>query len=425
MQRKQHKLQFTWRRSPSFLRKALCEVLAAVLVFSGQGSLSFSSRVLTLSVTTLASLIIEKRAEASSTPQPGMQGQGDGMGNQQNPGDQGGGGAADFLFGIAAIIAAIAPMIVAGIESEKEQKIAKIEADTQITQAEIQTSTQKELANLSSQTALKQAEASREVAIMNNEAQTQRLQINLAFAQQQRNEERQDQQAQLEIQRQAQAQQIALAERQAEEAKELVRKNNEAQSLQVALAGGTGASPSASQSLTPVNPLASSLLGAGATASAASSSSSKPASSVGLNSSAPSAVLSGNLPMARGLFEESESGVKKDQSTSSRLLASVDTSITSLESVDGLQTILKRTSKNKGFGIPRIALNGKRGLVAKPLRNGRGLYANGSDPRVGGSYPDGLKKRAVLLDFAPRAETKPALLGERIKKSQNPLGSTH
>ena len=295
---------------------------------------------------------------------------------------------------------------------------------------EIQTSTQKELANLSSETALKQAEASREVAKMNNDAQTQRLQINLAYAQQQRNEDRADQAAQLEIQRQAQAQQIALAERQADQALELSRQNREAQSLQTALAGGTGAS-SVPQASAIVNPLANSLAGAGASSSPAAA-----ASSTGVTSNATSttrALLSGDLPMARGLVGKTEAvalsgAMKEDQFGSSRLLASVDTSITNLENVEGLQTILKRTSKSKGFGMPRVGLKGKRGFLAKPLRNGRGLYANGSDPRVGGSYPESLKNKAALLEFAARAETRPVLLGERLNsgsKGKVPTASSH
>jgi len=418
-------------------QKALCECLATLLVFSSPASFHGFSSVISFFT------LVAGMASHSAWGTSGNCNSADGSNSQggSNGGDQGGGGAGEFLFGIAAIIAAVAPMVVAGIESEKEQNIAKIEAETQITQAEIQTGTQKELANLSSQTALKQAEASREVAKMNNEAQTQRLQINIAAAQQQRNEDRQAQLEQLEFQRQAEAQKIALAERQADEAIQLARQNREAQSLQVALGGGSGlgSAQSASNSSTGANtlsPLASSLSSGAAQATASSpapalkNTGTEIASTGNRNGGSskinPSSTRQGMLPMARG-FLQLQAPVS---SANDKLMASLDSS---LESVPALKKVFKRTSPKKNFGISKNANAGVRGFneKLKPLRNSRALYANGADPKVGGSYPESEKlnkKRTALAEFAESVDSEPVFTQERGRGERTQprrYGSTH
>lgn len=167
----------------------------------------------------------------------------DGGGSATNPQDGSGGGAGQFLFGAAAIIAAISPMIAASTEAQKEQNITQIETQAQIKQAEIQTQTQKEMAQLSAQTSLAQAKAQQDIAVLNNNAQSERLQLNLMAAQQQRSEERQAQAQQLMMQQQMEAQKMALAQAQADETIRLARQNLEAQRLEAAL-NDTGIAPS-------------------------------------------------------------------------------------------------------------------------------------------------------------------------------------
>lgn len=308
-------------------------------------------------------------------------GDGGGDGGKGNPSDQGGGGGADFLFGIAAIIAAVAPMVVAGIESEKEQKIATIETEAQIKQAEIQTSTQKEMAQLSSQTALAQAESSREVAKMNNDAQTQRLQINLAASQQQRNEERQFQQEQITYQRQMEAQRITLAERQAEESIRVAKETLEAKKLETALAGANAVgSPSATQG----SPLASALV-------ANNSSGAPPAQGRGLGLAI---ALAPTIPRAR-------------------LLASVEVG----ENAPFMQQVVRR-QKLRGMKKGGLAaftsrnVSGGRGL----LKTGRGMYQSGVSPLATGSFSEERVRAPRVADFVAPEEPVIVENAERTPK---------
>ena len=312
-------------------------------------------------------------------------GDGGGDGGKGNPSDQGGGGGADFLFGIAAIIAAVAPMVVAGIESEKEQKIATIETEAQIKQAEIQTSTQKEMAQLSSQTALAQAESSREVAKMNNDAQTQRLQINLAASQQQRNEERQFQQEQITYQRQMEAQRIALAERQAEESIRVAKETLEAKKLETALAGASAVgSPAATQKTglqnTQGNPLARALV-------ATNSAGAPPPQGRGLG-------LAATVPRAR-------------------LLASVEVG----ENAPFMQQVFRRQKLRRmkkgglaAFTSPNVS--GGRGL----LKTGRGMYQSGVSPLATGSFSEERVRAPRVADFVAPEEPVIVESAERTPK---------
>jgi len=310
----------------------------------------------------------------------------DGPGGAGNPGDQGGGGGADFLFGIAAIIAAVAPMVVAGIESEKEQKIATIETEAQIKQAEIQTSTQKEMAQLSSQTALAQAESSREVAKMNNDAQTQRLQINLAASQQQRNEERQFQQEQITYQRQMEAQRIALAERQAEESIRVAKEALEAKKLETALAGANAVgSPAATQKSglqkTQGSPLASALV----------------------------ANNSVRANPARGFVQRKLA----PSVPSARLLASAEVG----ENAFILQQV-GRYQKSRGMkkgGLVAVTsrnMSGGRGV----LKTGRGMYQSGVSPLAMGSFSEERVRAPRVAEFVAPEEPVIAESGERTPK---------
>lgn len=162
---------------------------------------------------------------------------GKGGASETNPEGESGSDGAQFLFGIAAIIGAAAPMVVAGIESDKEQKITKIETEAQIKQTEIQTETQKELAVLSASTSLEQTKAQKDIAIINNNAETDRLNMNLTAASQQRAEERLQQAQALAMQQQMELAKIQWAQKQAEETIRLAEQGLERQRLEAALAG--------------------------------------------------------------------------------------------------------------------------------------------------------------------------------------------
>ena len=302
-----------------------------------------------------------------------------------------GGGAATILTGIAAIIAAVSPMVVASQQAQSEQKIAKIESQTQIQQAEIQSQTQKDLANLNSQTALTQAQMQRETAQMNNDSQTQRLQMNLAASQMQRNEERQSQAEQLAIQRQMEEQKIAIQKMQADESIRMAREFAESQKLAALLQGADPRSvQSASSTGATGNPLAAAL------AAQATNSSLGSGQTTGSNSSA-----STSRTTARGLAGAVNTVAAGEESAPARLLASVDSPLNGLE-----QNPAVRRTMRKGL-LGRRALAGVAMGGRAPLRTAQGLYSNGLNPMAAGSFGGRAltARKSDLIQFA--AEQKP------------------
>lgn len=291
-----------------------------------------------------------------------------GGGPASNPQDGNGGGAGQFLFGAAAIIAAISPMIVANTEAQKEQNITQIETQAQIKQAEIQTQTQKEMAQLSAQTSLAQAKAQQDIAMLNNNAQSERLQLNLAAAQAQRNEERQAQTQQLMMQQQMEAQRVALAQAQANETIRLARQNLEAQRLEAALndtgmapsnlpTGALAAGNSTGSFLTMGNPLASALT----------------AQALGNNLGSSSAAATGNS----GVMTTPARAIKRTAATPSALLASA------VASEDEEFSFFPQLKKKR-------AINKRR---KGPISNSRGIYRNGLSLAAAGSFRE--QKRAL------------------------------
>lgn len=349
----------------------------------------------------LASIVFESEAHA----QAGGPGAGMGGGPQSNPQDQSGGGAATFLTGIAAIIAAVSPMVVASQQAQSEQKIAKIEAQTQIQQAEIQSQTQKDLANLNSQTALTQAQMQRETAQLNNDSQTQRLQMNLAASQQQRNEERQSQAEQLAIQRQMEEQKIALQKMQADESIRIAREFAESQKLAALLQGADPRSVQSAASTTGTagNPLAAALA-AQATNSALGS------SQTGSNSAQGSGATSRTT--ARGLTGVvGNTGATGGEAAPARLLASVESPLNGLEQNPAVRRTLRR-----GL-LGRRALAGGVVVGRAPLRTAQGLYTSGLNPMAAGSFGGRAltARKSDLIQFA--AEQKP--MAESFVEYQN------
>lgn len=304
-----------------------------------------------------------------------------GGGTSGNPGDQNGGGAGQVLFGIAAIVAGVAPMFVASTESQKEQNIAQTQSEAQIQQAEIQNATQKELAQMSSQTALTQAQYSKDIAQMNNDAQSQRLQINLAAAQQQRNEQRQFQQEQATYQRQMEAQRVALAERQADESIRIAKETLEAKKLEATLKvanGATGAGNSA--------PGASSPLAAALTKYA-----------IGSNPTARGVVSKSAQPTRRGLAPA--------LAPSARLLASV-------EDFETNSTIRGLVQKRKMPIRKRVGSLKTRGLVS-----------NGLSVLAAGSFSEA-RARAGRAAFKV-AEVAPVVVEETVARPKIPVARSH
>jgi hypothetical protein len=352
----------------------------------------------------LASFENEAHAEAPGSGVPN--------GNPSNPGNQSGGGAGGVLFGIAAIIGAVAPMIVAGTQAQSEQNIAQTNSQAQIQQAEIQSATQKEMAQLSSQTALAQAEAQRQVAQMNNDSQTQRLQINLAAQQQQRNEQRQQEAEQLALQKQLSAQQTALAMQKADQQIMMVRQSNEAQKLQLAAAGSSAS-------------VANQQAGANARTASGTSAGSPIAAALAAQAVAESAATSNVAQGARGLTEQNSTAASRGLiAPSSRLLASVDDGV--LNQAENIPAVRNALGRTRGLvrGVRNKGLT-RRALLSSP----RGFYRSGLSLTAAGSFAEGrANSQRDLTQFAQEvndSQSDTEVFESRRSLRQNTAGKTH
>lgn len=315
----------------------------------------------------LAPVFYLAQFENEAHAEQGQPGVGNPMnGSPTNPGDQNGGGAGQILFGIAAIIGAVAPMIVASQEAQSQQNIAQTQAQAQIQQAEIQTSTQKEMAQMSAQTALAQAQTQQQVAKMNNDAQTERLQINLAASQQQRNEQRQAEGEQLTLQRQLEAQKVALAMQKADQDILMARQSLEAQKLQMA-ASGSSPSSNANAATTAGSPIAAALAAQAVGES-----------TTGTNSSnAVAGLRTTSAKSARGLI-----------SATNRLLASLDGG--ALSDAENIPAVRKVLDRFRGL---------RRGRGAR-----KGFYQSGLSTLAAGSFA-GLRMNNMVVQQQEQINT--------------------
>jgi len=94
-------------------------------------------------------------------------------------GGGGGGGAADILFGLAAMIAAAAPMVAAGVQANTDKQIAQTNANTAMTNANTQAQLQKYTVDQQTGLAQFQAEATQKIAAEKNNKEMHQLGIQL------------------------------------------------------------------------------------------------------------------------------------------------------------------------------------------------------------------------------------------------------
>ena len=148
--------------------------------------------------------------------------------NCKEGGGQGGGqggGAGDLLFGLAAIMAAAAPIVVASMQAKADEKIAQTNANTAITNANTQANLQKFSIEQQSKIAKDQAEAVEKLAKEKNEKEMTQLQMQLgelkqgreqqtALEREKRDSDRNFTQQELALKQQAAAQTIQLAQQQ-------------------------------------------------------------------------------------------------------------------------------------------------------------------------------------------------------------------
>jgi hypothetical protein len=128
----------------------------------------------------------------------------------------GGGEAAQILYGIAAMMAAIAPAIAIGIQAQSDQKIAQINATAQIDMANIASQTSITLAAQQAAVAKSQTQATQQISQQNQASTTQRLQLQLAELRQARQQATQFEAKRLQFQQNIDQQRLNLAKVQAE-----------------------------------------------------------------------------------------------------------------------------------------------------------------------------------------------------------------
>lgn len=166
--------------------------------------------------------------------------QGGQCGEEGGGGGGGGGGeaAAQALFGVAAIISAIAPMVVAGIQASADKAIAKTNAQAQIKMTEITSSTSKFLSNQQKEIALTQTAASQQIAAENNARVTQRLELQLAELRAAREDQAKREREKIAIEQDLNKQRIELANKQADDNLLLAKQTLNKQLTQAGLSTG-------------------------------------------------------------------------------------------------------------------------------------------------------------------------------------------
>lgn len=176
--------------------------------------------------------------------------EGQGQGECENCKGGGGGNAAGILFGVAAIIAAIAPMVVASIQAEADKYIADRNADAQEKMTKMTSDTSKFLANQQMQIALTQTAVSQQIAQQNNSAVSQRLAMQLAELRSAREDQVKQENARLDMEKDLNSQRIALAQKQADDNLNLARQTLNAQLTQAGLMPGYTTSQNSGTGLT-------------------------------------------------------------------------------------------------------------------------------------------------------------------------------
>jgi len=171
-------------------------------------------------------------------------------GSCEGGGEGGGGQAGQILMGIAAIIAAIAPMVVASIQANADKAIAKLNADTQIKMTEITSETSKYLANQQKDIALTQSNLAAQISDKNNGAVTQRLDMQLAELRNARDDAAKAEREKRELEMTFQKERIALAKKQADDQLTLAKATLNAQLTQAGLSQGFAATVDSGSRLT-------------------------------------------------------------------------------------------------------------------------------------------------------------------------------
>ncbi len=161
---------------------------------------------------------------------------------EEEEGKREGGQAAAILMALAAIMAAVAPMVVASIQANADKDIAKTNANAQIKMTEITADTQKQANAIAQNVALTQSATAQGVAAMNNAGVTDRLQLQLAELRSARTDARTAEEERRKLDQEYNGQRLALAEKQSKQNLDLAKETLAAQLSEAGLRSGFSSS---------------------------------------------------------------------------------------------------------------------------------------------------------------------------------------
>lgn len=156
-------------------------------------------------------------------------------------------GAADVMFGVAANINAMSPMVMAGIQSSADMAIARINGQTSIGVTRINSETSKYLADLQMETSFSQLATTWNINALNQTAATDRLALQLRELSAARQDNLSLTREKMGMEWTFNLQRILLAYRQADDNAQLARIALSAQLVQAGLSTDAPAASSASK----------------------------------------------------------------------------------------------------------------------------------------------------------------------------------
>lgn len=153
-------------------------------------------------------------------------------------GGESGAKSAETLFALAAMMAAISPMVAAAVQASADKDIAKTNANAQMAMTKMTSETSKYLADQQKGVAVQQAQIAAQISNDNQKATTDRLNMQLASLKQARETTAAQDREKFQYQQQLDQQRIALAKQQSDETIRLANTQLRAQMTQAGISQG-------------------------------------------------------------------------------------------------------------------------------------------------------------------------------------------
>lgn len=318
---------------------------------------------------------------------------------EDDEGSQSGKNSAQMLFGLAAIMAAVSPMVAAAIQADADKQIAKTNANAQIKMTQISSDTSKFLADNQKQVALQQAETAKAISKENQDSATRRLQAQLNELRVARQENNQIEDKKFAYQQRLDQERLALAKQQADET---VRLANSQMRAQLSAAGVSQGFSRTINSASGVAVRSSFGIPTGASSSAVASTST-------------------GLPVGTGGLSGTGTGLPTGSAVTNRRnpLAIADSSSVGNRAGTGSSEPASRSrsasgGKGRGASSGETGSSGSVGSAAEPM-NGVALAAAGPPPALVGALGKPATKAEEMSEF------EKTLIDDAKKKGKMPV----